>query len=74
MKELLKVLKISSQCEKCHREIWNSKDVTLIDREDLKAQSETKNYEFIEKARSFTQRQMSCQRIKWRFYNQHINI
>ena len=54
MKELLKMLRIFSQCEKCRREIWNSKNATSIDRKDLKAQSETKNYEFIEKAKLFT--------------------
>ena len=59
MKELLKILRISSQCEKCCQEIWNLKDVTLIDREDLKAQSKAKDYEFIKKAKLFMQRQMS---------------
>ena len=59
MKNFLKVSRISSQCERYRREIWNSKNATLINREDLKVQSEAKNYEFIEKARLFTQRQMS---------------
>ena len=59
MKKLLKVLRISSQCERCCREIWNLKDVTLIDRENFKAQSKAKNYKFIKKAKLFTQRQMS---------------
>ena len=59
MKELLKILKIFSQCEKCRREIRNLKDATSIDRENLKAQNKAKDYEFIKKARLFTQRQMN---------------
>ena len=56
MKKFLKVLRIFSQCEECNQEIWNSKNATSIDRENLKTQSETENYEFIEKTRSFTQK------------------
>ena len=56
MKEFLKILKIFSQCEKCNWKIWNLKDATSIDREDFKAQDETKNYEFIKKTKLFTQR------------------
>ena len=54
MKELLKVLRISSQCEKYCRKIQNSKNAILINCEDFKAQSETKNYKLIEKAKLFT--------------------
>ena len=56
IKKILKISRMFSQCEECNREIWNLKNVTLIDREDFKAQSEIKNYEFIEKMKLFTQR------------------
>ena len=59
MKELLKILKIFSQCEKCNRKIWNSKNAILIDREDLKTQNETENYKFIEETRLFMQKQIN---------------
>ena len=59
IKEFLKISRIFSQCEKCNREIWNLKNATLIDREDLKTQNETENYKFIEETKLFTQKQMS---------------
>ena len=53
MKKLLKILKIFSQCKICYREIWNSKNAVLINCENFKTQSETKNYEFIKKMKLF---------------------
>ena len=54
IKEFLKISKIFSQCKKCNRKIWNLKSAILIDRENLKTQSEVKNYEFIKKTKLFT--------------------
>ena len=56
IKKLLKILKIFSQCEECNRKIWNLKNATLIDREDLKTQNKIENYKFIEKTKLFMQR------------------